>query len=399
MQKPELQHSHSAINGLAPAPSRRPTFLVACWLMALLAFAQLITVGAALTAGKIEAVVSRAVIAPAPRAITGPIKPRSLDEILATEAGSAVLGKPRSPERASAPSDSTHDTGVTQTGASITTEASTSPDTAIAVPLVESLLGESRALQMEGDMMRAMLKLDEAARIDPSEAGVLYHKGLLFEEMGLYEKAADQYLQVQQMGIQSGAYFKLAANKLTKGMDVAHAYRPLVSIGPMHVRRASGSMADKQADISITLLARPDKPINPTDVNVQLHFYDKLNGGEIRKALDNAQIGQRWDHRVDWQDPGNEEVLNISYRIPEVHLADEHLFGERSFFGFVVELLYKGEVIDQQASPRRLNSIHGNNISPKLNTQWHRRAQNSLLPGKYDLDDAEKPGPLQLPKR
>ncbi len=394
MQKPELQHSHTATNGLAPAPSRRPTFLVACWLMALLAFAQLITVGAALTVGKRETVISRPVIAPAPHAITGPIKPRSLDEILKTEAGSTVLAKSRSPEGASARSNST------QTNATLlTADNSTYQPATIAVPRVESLLGESRALQMEGDMMRAMLKLDEAARIDPSEAGVLYHKGLLFEEMGLYEKAADQYLQVQQMGIQSGAYFKLAANKLTKGMDVAHAYRPLVSIGPMNVRRASGSMADKQADISITLLARPDKPINPTDVNVQLHFYDKLNGGEIRKALDNAQIGQRWDDRVDWQDPGNEETLNISYRVPEVHLADEHLFGERSFFGFVVELLYKGEVIDQQASPRRLNSIHGNNISPKLNTQWHRRAQNSLLPGKYDLDDAGKPGPLQLPKR
>ncbi|MGB1936961.1 MAG: hypothetical protein ACPIG6_04960 [Akkermansiaceae bacterium] len=359
-----------------------------------MAFAQLITVGAALRAGKMETVVSRAVITPAPHAITGPIKPRSLDEILATEAGSPVLAKSRSPEAASALSNST------QTNATLlTADNSTYQPTTIAVPRVESLLGESRALQMEGDMMRAMLKLDEAARIDPSEAGVLYHKGLLFEEMGLYEKAADQYLQVQQMGIQSGAYFKLAANKLTKGMDVAHAYRPLVSIGPMNVRRASGSMADKQADISITLLARPDKPINPTDVNVQLHFYDKLNGGEIRKALDNAQIGQRWDDRVDWQDPGNEETLNISYRIPEVHLADEHLFGERSFFGFVVELLYKGEIIDQQASPRRLNSIHGNNISPKFNTQWHQRAQNSLLPGKYDLDAAGKPGPLQLPKR
>lgn len=397
MQKPGFQHPHAAMGGLAPTPGYRPTFLVACWLMALLAFAQLITVGAALTSGKLEAAISRAVKTPAPNAITGPISPRTLDEILATEGGSAVLAK--SAEGDSASSDSTHDTGATQTGAPIPTEASTSLHTGIADPSVESLLEESRIRQMEGDMMLAMLKLEEAARLDPAEAGVFYHKGLLFEEMGLYEKAADQYLQVQQMGIKAGNYFKLAANKLTHGMDVAHAYRPLVSIGPMNVRRASGSMADKQADISITILARPDKPINPADVNVQLYFYDKLNGGEITKALDTAQIGQRWDSRVDWQDAGNEETLHISYTIPDVHLADEHLFGDRSFFGFVVELLYKGEVIDQQASPRRLNSIHGNNISPELNTHWHWRNQNSLLPGKYDLDDAEEPGLLELPKR
>ena len=397
MQKPEFQHPHAAMGGLAPTQGHRPTFLIACWLMALLAFAQLITVGAALTSGKLEAATSSAAKVPPAHAITGPISPRSLDEILATEAGPPLLAE--SPEGASVLIDSNEDTGDTQTGASTPTEVSSSLHAGIADPSVERLLNESRTQQVEGDMMLAMLKLEEAARIDPAEAGVIYHKGLLFEEMDLYEKAADQYLQVQQMGIKAGDYFKLAANKLTQGMDVAHAYRPLVSIGPMNVRQASGSMANKQADISITILARPDKPINPADVNVQLYFYDKLNGGEIKKALNTAQIGQSWDNRVDWQDTGNEETLHISYTIPDAHLTDEHLFGNRSFFGFVVELLYKGEVIDQQASPRRLNSIHGNNISPELNTHRYWQNQNSLLPGKHDLDDTREPGLLKLPKR
>ena len=144
-------------------------------------------------------------------------------------------------------------------------------------------------------MMRAMLKLDEAARRDPSEAAVIYHKGLLFEEMGLYTKAADQYQQVQQMGIKAGAYFRLSAKKLTKGMDVAHAHRPVISIGPMNARPGNGALANKQTNVAITILARPDKAINPADVHVQVHFYDKLNGGEIKKASSLAKIDYSWD--------------------------------------------------------------------------------------------------------
>lgn len=397
MQKQGLHHPGATMGGFGTRPVQRPTFLVACWLLALLAFAQLITVGAALRAGNLEPALSKAIKTPAPVAITGPISPRSLDEILATE-GYSPMPDPGSTEKP-APSISIDASSTTLEIPMNEPASIASQQVIIADPLVERLLSESRALQMDGDMMRAMLKLDEAGRIDPTEAAVIYHKGLLFEEMSLYEKAADQYLQVQQMGIQTGVYFKLAAKKLTKGMDVAHAHRPVISIGPMKVRRAPGTMSAKQADVSINILARPDKPINPADVNVQLYFYDKLNGGEIKKALDSSHIEKRWDSRVDWQDAGNEETLNISYTIPEVHLADAHLFGQRTFFGFVVELLYKGEVIDQQASPRRLNSIHGNNISPEFETPWLSRDQNSLLPGKHDLDDGEEASLLQLPRR
>ena len=400
MQTQGSYSENAPVKQSAGDPSSRPTFLIACWLLALLAFAQLITIGAALTSGRTVAAAPKAVSAPVSFNKLKSTEPRSVAKIL-----ESIGPLPPSTTPAAGSNSTTHavtvpaTTGGTVSGTAITVTPSGYGSSMIADPVAERLVRESRALQLDGDMMRAMLKLDEAARRDPSEAAVIYHKGLLFEEMGLYTKAADQYQQVQQMGIKAGAYFRLSAKKLTKGMDVAHAHRPVISIGPMNARPGNGAMASKQTNVAVTILARPDKAINPADVHVQVHFYDRLNSGEIKKASSLAKIDYSWDEPADWKGASREETVHFSYAIPEADRAEAHLFGRREFFGYVVELVYKGEVIDQQASPRRLNSIHGNHISPQYNHSlpWLPGDQNSLLPSKDDFDyDDDLPS---LPQR
>ncbi|MBT8044909.1 MAG: hypothetical protein KJO79_08155 [Verrucomicrobiae bacterium] len=381
----------------------RPTFTIACWLLALIAFAQLITVGTALTVRKHRPAETARNSTPQVSTPLTPIQPRSLAEILASVENQPSSAGPRNypADDIAAPTR----IPAQQPATNFPPAATAAPQfPVIADPVVERLVQESRGLKMDGDMMRSMLKLDEAGRIDPSEPAVIYHKALLFEEMGLLVKAADHYQQVQQMGLKAGMYFKLAANKLTKGMDVAHANRPVISIGPMTTRKGTGPMGAKKADVSITILARPDKPVNPADVHVQIHFYDKVNGGEIKKASSIAQIKSSWgDNKLDWKDAGNEETLRISYTIPEADLADEHLLGRREFYGYVVELLYKGEVIDQQARPRRLHSVHGSKMAPIPSPEdpmpWLPGDNNSLLPSKDGHGYGNNPTLPPLPSR
>jgi len=383
--------------------TRRPTFAIACWLLALLAFAQLLTVGAAITVRNKPSSVATAQTSIPVR----PVSPRSLEDILAS-----VGNKPSPASSYGGISDHTAPP-LRINAIPLSSPVLATPPQAdvpilptIADPVVERLVRESRTLQLDGDIMRAMLKLDEAGRNDPAEPAVIYHKALLFEEMGMLIKATDHYQQVQQTGIKAGVYFKLAANKLTKGMDVAHARRSVISIGPMNTRKGKGKdlMGSENADVTITILARPDKPINPADVHVQIHFYDKVNGGEIKKASTLAQIKTSWgDNKLDWQDPGNEETLRISYSIPETHLTDEHLLGRREFYGYVVELLYKGEVIDQQAQPRRLHSVHSRLMAQTQKQgnllPWLPSDDNSLLPGKGDHGYGDNPTLPPLPTR
>lgn len=344
----------------APPHHPRPTFAIACWLLALVAFAQLLSVGTALAVRDSRPPTQtepghRAAVANIPQE---PIQPRSLAEILASvdeePAAGEPLRVPASPPRAAAePSPPAPEPpGLDD------------HRPAIADARVERLVQQARTLHLQDDMMRAMLKLDEAARLDPAEPAVIYHRALLFEDMGVFTKAADQYQKIQQMGIEAGIYYRLAAAKLIKGMGRSTQKSDL-AIGPMKTRKAVGPLAGRHVDVSITLLARPDKAIDPDDVEVQVHFYDRVNGGEIKKAADTAVISPAWaDQKVDWQDAGNEETLRVAYTIPEADLADAHLLGRREFYGYVVELLYRGEVIDQQAKPGRLHSIHGGKMRP-----------------------------------
>jgi tetratricopeptide (TPR) repeat protein len=398
----------NTVPNTVPKQPASPTFLVACWLLALISFIQLIVIAAALTKEKRSVVTTQAVVAPRratsiPATNPGSIRPRSIDEILASvdpHSSQVSLTTDKKPDISY---DSSNESNIASElsdkiniAAPVTVVGSSDPilpprytSIIIADPVVEKLIAESRTLQLDGDMVRAMLKLAEAARLDPSEAAVIYNKGLLYEEMGLFTQAADQYQEVQQMGIAAGTFFKLSAKKLTKGMDAAHANRAALSIGPMNVRRDKETQGKQQVKLAITILARPDKSINPSDVSVQVHFYDKLDNGEITKASSRAIITEgQWDSNADWKGASHEETVSISYTIAEVDLAQAHLFGKRQYYGHVVELYYNNEVIDQQASPRRLNSIHGNHVSPQYNQSlpWLPGDQNTLLPGKDKFD-------------
>lgn len=365
----------------------RPTFTIACWLLALIAFAQLISVGTALTVKQSNT----SHPANHPKLVTTSetrktattqqaIAPRSLDEILARYGNNPEGSSP-------APSIATPHAPVSiRVPTTVTLPPSTPFAPPIADPQVEKLVQEARSLHMDGDMMRAMLKLDEAARIDPAEPAVIYQKAVLFEDMNLYIKAADHYQRIQQMGSKAGVYFGKAAKKLTEGMDTRWARRSVIALGPIKTRKTGSPEGVKHADVSITILARPDQPVNPADVHVQIHFYDKINGGEVKQAVSSAEITSNWaDTELNWTNAGNSETLLVSYTIPEADLADEHLLGRREFYGYVVELLYKGEIIDQQAHPRRLHSVHGSKMNllpepPPLS--WPTDDNGSLLPDK-----------------
>ena len=185
-------------DGTQASPSRtsRHTFTIACWLMALIAFAQLISIGTALAVRHSQPENKTALPLPGLPAPVGLIEPRSLKEILASYDSGAETAIQHTGEP---PLVSTVIPNVTP---SIAAETSKYP--VIADPQVERLVEESRKLRMSGDMMRSMLKLDEAERIDPSESAVIYQKALLFEDMGIFSKAADHYQKIQQRGIQAG---------------------------------------------------------------------------------------------------------------------------------------------------------------------------------------------------
>ena len=369
----------------------RPTFPVACWLLGAIAFVQLISMGFAVVM-RSSASVAQSITEPAEISNSlAPIAPRSLEEILNSVEGGSVSADVAEPLRVTAKQGGTQIDYLKQYSPSVVPNDLQLP--MIANPRVERLVKEARNLHLEGDMMNAILKLDEAERIDAKEVAVTYQKGLIFEEMSLFVKAADQYQKIQQLGVKGGVYFSLAAKKLTQGMDTIESRRNVISIGPSNTKKIRSAEGLKQANITISVLGRADTIINPDDVVLNIYVYDQVNGagqGAIKRSNATSIIEQSWvDSVVDWKGIGNQETINIAYTIPQTQFNDNYLLGSREFYGYVVELLYKGEAVDQQASPRRLHSIHSRSLaspsgpfgSKELDTpSWMNGDSNSLLP-------------------
>jgi hypothetical protein len=89
-----------------------------------------------------------------------------------------------------------------------------------------------------------------------------------------------------------------------------------------------------------------------SEIEVSVNFFNRTTKGEI-VARENEPWTEQWvTMPFEWA--GGEESLRITYTVPPQDHQTEHLFGARSYYGQVVSLMYKGEVLDVQAWPRDL---------------------------------------------
>lgn len=264
-----------------------------------------------------------------------------------------------------------------------TTVGSISKEPLIRNPRVELLIKQARLLSMDGDRVQALVKLEEAQRLDAQELAVLYQKASLFEEMGLFIKASAIYQKIQSMGaLHAGYYFQKASQKLTEGMKTK-----IWNFKRMRIGFVSQKKTPEGTMLRIPLQARPEEVIVPADVHVQIHFYDQVNGKDIVKAHWDAVIQSSWENQpADWNNADNIEELQVSYQIASRNHTENYLLGKRCYYGYVVELLYKNDVIDQVAFPRHLHHVHGQARQIRLPNGWdeleHDGAGDSLLPDK-----------------
>ncbi len=350
---------------LAPASAQkqRSTFTVACYLCGLVAFVQLIMMGVAVAIRVGETrVVEHTVQAAAekyyiPVVVDSPtmkklgdVKPRSLEDLMKKYGGGSVpdlaeseVVKPRTMAR------------------SLVVEMR--PDTkfgssrflAIKNTQVEKLVEDAISLQDSGDIMRAVLKLESAEVIDPEEPAIIYRRAQLFEVMRNWEKAGDAYDLLFEMGPRIGAYYEIAADKIANGIQ-----DPL-NIVPFQLGNVRRKVTpdELRADVTVPIRRVIDREVDPSQIEVRIFFYDIVDNKTIKPVPQQRErnISKRWITGIpDWEDPS--ESIEAIYQLPRMDVANVHLFGDRKYFGQVVELYYKGELMDQHAMPGRLHGIH-----------------------------------------
>ena len=221
---------------------------------------------------------------------------------------------------------------------------------------VEKLVDESKEFHLDGDVVRAILKLEEAEGLDPSEPAVIYRRALIFEDMRNWERASAEYDKLFSLGPEIGTYYDIATDKIANGVKEAP---DVVQFQLGNVIQRVGE--DKlSAQINIPVRRQTTREIEPSQINVRIFFYDIVDNKVVEPVPLQREINirKRWvTEPTNWETK-DEEVVEAVYTLPVLERSDVHLFGERRYFGHVVELYYKGELMDQVAHPGRLHGIH-----------------------------------------
>ncbi len=224
----------------------------------------------------------------------------------------------------------------------------------VADPRAERLLSEARDARVAGDMGRAIVKLEEAQAAAPNSAAVLYEAGLVHEQMGVYDQASSFYQKVFELGVSgAGALYELAANKLREGFEQPDAMLGKLSLGRVRIFKDPNHAEGERVILSIPVQKAPAATIDVAELAVSVIFFNRSGKGGILQLEDPSWVKEQWvTQPFDWT--ADEETLRMTYTIPRQDAQTEHLFGSRSYYGQVVSLLYKGEVLDVQAWPRDL---------------------------------------------
>ncbi len=312
-----------------------PVFAVACWAMALMAFLQLLVAGMALATRFKQSQQIRVV-----ERVVERVVPPTL--IAQTPAPAVVSHPPVAPMPAP----------VAPMPAPVAPAPVTIPQ--IASPRAERLVNEARAARVAGDMGRAIVKLEEAQKQAPEDPSVQYELGLVHEQMGVFDRASAHYEKVFQLGVSgAGALYEKAATKLRDGFAQPTDMLGKLSLGQVRIFNNPHHDGGQRVILTIPVQKSPAEEVDVAELAVSVIFFNRTAKGEIIQLEEKSWVTEQWiTLPFDWAN--GEESLRMTYTIPAQDLQTEHLFGGRTYYGQVVSLLYKDEVLDVQAWPRDL---------------------------------------------
>jgi tetratricopeptide (TPR) repeat protein len=342
--------SKSSSKTVAVMPSN---FGIACGLFACVAFTQLLSVGVAIAArtGETREVIRYIQDAPLIVSVPTPVadtsyendtKPRSVNQIIKEYSNMDEVSSPQS--------SSSFDPPL------IEKFTPTEPVSSIADPVVEQLLIAAKKAHNQGDLVKALNKIDEAESQAPEEIAVSFCKALIYEDLGKWQAATAIYDKIFLMGPGVGHYYDKSSYKLSNGIHPQTQKLQPLSMGKIMLRSSNDQLENK---LTIPILCQRDGDFDPEQLEIKVHHYDIVDKKNIEAVPPSraANIQNRWlNEPLDWAN--NEETAESKYTLPPPARAEEHLFGKRTYFGYVAELYHKNELVDQQAHPGRLHAIH-----------------------------------------
>lgn len=223
---------------------------------------------------------------------------------------------------------------------------------------LEELLGLAKQVRSLGDMQGALEVLRKADLRFPARPEVTAEMAQCYEQMGLADKAAALWRQLGGMD-QAGGWRDLAKRRLNApvnpegfGQGLDHSPQTL-SLGACRASRDTSFINGEKVVLSIPVLRRGNVPVDPSLVDINVYFFDRVNGREISQTIADDPPSTWTAPPVDWAGIG-EEPLEVTYLMPNLTPGEVVAHGKRAYHGYVVRLYYQNKLQDVAAEPRDL---------------------------------------------
>lgn len=348
--------------------ARDRAFGIACWTLGALAFILLLMVGVSFSLSARTVVVEKVVEMPvavaaeaAPQAPSAAIEDGDPADVAAVPGTSSE--KPRSVEEMlrdadlSDPADDPDPAAVAAAvpgGGNVSSQAPRAPENpAEAMPPmteeVAELVKAARYAQIDGDLKVAVVKLEQAMRLEPDNPVVLYYYGLTYEWLRNADKSREFFLKVYTQREKAGKYFARAARHLQAGFSSPADLRGDMSFGTILEYRDPECPAGERVKLIVPILMKDGLNVRPEDLRVIVQFFDKVNGKKVEKTHAPEPSSRCVTEPADWAD--GEEIMEVTYYMPPLTEEETIAYGSLKYYGYTAKLYYKGEPMDCHASP------------------------------------------------
>jgi len=227
-----------------------------------------------------------------------------------------------------------------------------------------SLVAQARVLRERGDTSTALTRLREALTISPNEPQVISELAIIYEKMGLSDKALDQWKRILEMGEDAGIYYAAAEAKIKNSEappkpEVSATPAPDASVQPDSVLGLLDIVAKEEVDsngtnvvsLKIPVKAKPGTKVEVSEVGIRVFFYDMIDDRSIVQT--NANVSYHWTKLpADWVE-SDIEILAVDYSQP-IRDPKEKQSENRKYYGYEVRIYYKNTLQDIRAEPVKL---------------------------------------------
>lgn len=236
---------------------------------------------------------------------------------------------------------------------------------------LKELIAEADKLEGGSSPAEALVPLEEALAMEPSNATLLARVATLHERLGGRDAAEAAWKKLLALGSSAGNLFhvadvrlKLLQNPEPSGNDLEirdqTGLQPGSSLGVVDLKLTDdGGEANPFKDLRLAVKVRPGEQIDSRDVRINVTFYEMLNG-EIVPTMSRVQ-SMWYTPPVDWKNDGL-EILEVKYEVP--HIGPDG-GPPPQYYGYMVNIYHHGQLQETRADPADLQEL----FPPPLNEQ------------------------------